>query len=55
MFTGIAQKVESRFFTMDIAKLKTGEWIIIELGDAQVAGLPPKYHFQEFYQRFEKQ
>lgn len=44
-----AQNVESNFFTMDIARKKTGELVIIELGDAQVAGLPEELNKEEFY------
>lgn len=36
----VAAKVQSRFFTMDIARRTNGEWLIVELGDGQVAGLP---------------
>ena len=43
-------KVKSRFFTMDIAKRKDGEWMIVELGDAQVAGLPDTADIPQFYQ-----
>jgi hypothetical protein len=32
LFKEIAKKIESNFFSMDIAKTKNGEWIIIELG-----------------------
>jgi hypothetical protein len=39
-FRDIAQKIQSRFFTMDIAKNGDGRWMIVELGDGQVAGLP---------------
>jgi hypothetical protein len=39
-FAAIARKVRSRFFTMDVAKTIDGRWIIVELGDAQVSGLP---------------
>ena len=39
-FKNIAKIIESNFFTMDIAKDKNGEYIIIELGDGQVAGIP---------------
>jgi hypothetical protein len=35
-----ASRVQSRFFTMDLARRTSGEWIIVELGDGQVAGLP---------------
>lgn len=39
-FENIAKNIESNFFTMDIAKDKNGNYIIIELGDGQVAGIP---------------
>lgn len=48
-FLDIAKSVESNFFTMDIAKKENGEWIILELGDAQVAGLPDNANKFEFY------
>ena len=40
VFVDIAQRVQSRFFTMDVARRANGEWMIVELGDGQVAGLP---------------
>jgi hypothetical protein len=49
-FLELARNVKSRFFTMDIAKRKDGEWMIIELGDGQVAGLPESVEAREFYQ-----
>jgi hypothetical protein len=49
-FSEVMQKVKSRFFTMDIAKRKDGEWMIIELGDAQVAGLPDSADIRKFYE-----
>ncbi len=48
-FIEIAQKIDSKFFTMDVAKKKNGEWIIMELGDGQVAGLPDNADRKEFY------
>jgi len=51
IFHKIAKKIESRFFTMDIAKLQTGEWIIMELGDGQVSGLPERLDVNVFYQK----
>ncbi len=50
-FLPIAELVESKFFSMDIAKLKNGELIIVELGDGQVAGLPDKTDRKDFYRR----
>jgi hypothetical protein len=39
-FSAAAARVQSRFFTMDLARRATGDWVIVELGDGQVAGLP---------------
>ncbi|HZV01153.1 MAG TPA: ATP-grasp domain-containing protein [Planctomycetota bacterium] len=39
-FREVARRVRSRFFSMDIARKTNGEWIVVELGDGQVAGLP---------------
>ncbi len=32
--------MRSRFFTMDVARRRDGGWMIVELGDGQVSGLP---------------
>jgi len=48
-FTGIAAGVRSRFFTMDVAKRKGGDWLVVELGDGQVAGMPEKADVEAFY------
>lgn len=48
-FQPIMGTILSRFFTMDIAKQKDGEWMIVELGDGQVAGLPPNTDVSTFY------
>jgi len=50
-FEEIAKKIESNFFSMDIARQKDGNFIIIELGDGQVAGLPEKLNKNEFYKQ----
>lgn len=50
-FQRIAENVESRFFTMDVAKRKDGSWMIVELGDGQVAGLAEHVKSSEFYSR----
>ena len=47
----IGKQVGSKFFTMDIAKTAEGEWIIMELGDGQVAGLPEQTDVEMFYQK----
>lgn len=49
-FSQLAKAVQSRFFTMDVAKRIDGDWMIIELGDGQVAGLPDNTDVMDFYQ-----
>jgi len=39
-FDGAASSIASPFFSMDVALTEAGDWIIVELGDGQVAGLP---------------
>ena len=48
-FVEIAGQVQSRFFTMDVAQRTDGEWMIVGLGDGQVAGLPERADLGEFY------
>ena len=49
LFAEIAQQVQSRFFTMDVARTLDGGWLIVELGDGQVAGLPETADTALFY------
>jgi ATP-grasp domain, R2K clade family 2 len=53
-FEHIAKTIDSNFFSMDIARMKNGELIIIELGDGQVAGLPDETNRKEFYKGLKK-
>ncbi|WP_338814493.1 ATP-grasp domain-containing protein [Bernardetia sp. Wsw4-3y2] len=53
-FTQIAQEIDSNFFTMDIAQKIDGEWIIMELGDGQVSGLPDNADKNDFYKNLKK-
>jgi hypothetical protein len=39
-FAETATSVHSRFFTMDVARRVDGDWMIVDLGDGQVSGLP---------------
>jgi hypothetical protein len=48
-FKTVASQVQSRFFTMDVAQTTDGNWIIVELGDGQVAGLPRDENATELY------
>ena len=49
-FQEAAGKIKSRFFSMDVAQKKDGEWLVIELGDGQVAGLPGQADKDLFFQ-----
>jgi hypothetical protein len=50
-FRPIAARIGSRFFTMDVAQRVDGAWIVIELGNGQVAGLPETADITAFYAR----
>lgn len=49
LFADITPRVQSRFFTMDVAQRPDGTWLIVELGDGQVAGLPDALLPETFY------
>ena len=49
-FSGVAVAVRSRFFTMDLARRRDGEWMIVEVGDGQVSGLPKESDADRFYE-----
>ena len=48
-FLRVGQKINSRFFTMDIAKRLDQNYIIVELGDGQVTALPERAEPLAFY------
>lgn len=39
-FAEAAARVPSRFVAMDVARRRDGRWMIVEIGDGQVSGLP---------------
>lgn len=49
VFEPVARRVRSSFFTMDVARRRDGSWIIIDLGDGQVAPLPDTADADQFY------
>ncbi len=53
-FLNVAKKIQSKFFTMDIAKVENGGWIIMELGDGQVSGLPNCADLKCFFSNIKK-
>lgn len=54
-FEALIPTIQSNFFTMDIAQMTTGEWIIVELGDGQVAGLADNVDKASFYQEWKNE
>lgn len=54
IFYDVIKNIDSNFFTMDIAKTKNGRWIIIELGDGQVAEFVDEEKIFNFYERLKK-
>lgn len=48
-FGAIIAAIPSRFFTLDLAQREDGAWMIVELGDAQVAGFPPGTNLDALY------
>ncbi|MEJ8304459.1 ATP-grasp domain-containing protein [Saccharibacillus sacchari] len=50
-FLPVIQTIESRFFTIDFAKTRSGPWIVLELGDGQTAGLPDDTDTDSFYRQ----
>ncbi|MEF2278586.1 ATP-grasp domain-containing protein [Deinococcus sp. YIM 134068] len=49
-FAALGQRVDSHFFTMDVAQREDGMWRVMELGDGQVAGLPERMNVSRFYE-----
>jgi ATP-grasp domain, R2K clade family 3 len=45
----IAARLTGRFLTLDVAQTFEGDWRLVEIGDAQVAGLPEQLNPNEFY------
>jgi len=48
----IIQKIDSNFYTIDIAELEDGRWAILETGDGQVSGLSQNQDQFIFYSVF---
>ena len=50
-FEKLARDIQSHFFSMDVAQTQSGRWIVIELGDGQVAGLSSPNDVEPFYEK----
>ncbi|QDG49553.1 hypothetical protein FIV42_02005 [Persicimonas caeni] len=48
-FGEVADRIDSRFFSMDVARTVDGEWLVVEVGDGQVSGLPERVDEDEFF------
>lgn len=48
-FAAVTDQVRSNFFTLDVAQRIDGTWLILDLGDAQVAPLPEMAPLDEIY------
>ncbi|MGV3773865.1 MAG: ATP-grasp domain-containing protein [Verrucomicrobiales bacterium] len=48
-WTDIANRFESKFISMDVARQEDGAWVIIEVGDGGVSGLPDSIDSKFFY------
>jgi len=46
---GCLPQLKSKFYTVDLAELTSGEWTVIETGDGQVSGLSPGQDVQGYY------
>lgn len=49
LFQHEMRRINSPFYTMDVAQRRDGSWIILELGDGQVSGLPEGCDPAQFY------
>lgn len=48
-FEALGRRVDSPFFTVDIAFLQAGGWIVVELNDGGISGLPEQLDERELY------
>ncbi len=48
-WTAVARKFASPFITIDVAREESGNWLIIESGDAGVSGLPVSIEAGQFF------
>ena len=50
IWDGIARRFASPFMSVDVARLETGGWTVIEVGDGGVSGLPLSIETGQFYE-----
>ena len=49
VFRSLGRRIDSSFFTADVATLDSGQWVVVEVGDGGVSTLPPLMDPREFY------
>lgn len=49
--TNLVSKIGNNFTTIDLAQSVDKQWFIVEVGDAQVSGLPESTNVHEFYKK----
>jgi hypothetical protein len=49
IFSALARRLRSRFFTLDVALRDDGMWRVVEVGDGQVSGIPKSADVNGFY------
>jgi hypothetical protein len=50
-FGSLGRKIDSPFFSADVARLESGAWTVIEIGDGGVTALPPLLDAVSFYEQ----
>lgn len=53
-FGSLGSRIDSPFFTVDVAMLESGEWTVVEVGDGGVSTLPPLMDPRDFYRALRK-
>ncbi|MFP2904770.1 ATP-grasp domain-containing protein [Pyxidicoccus sp. 3LFB2] len=48
-FEALGQRLDARFFTMDVAMLEDGGWAVVEVNDGGVSGLPASLDPRELF------
>ncbi|NMO14352.1 ATP-grasp domain-containing protein [Pyxidicoccus fallax] len=48
-FEPLARRIDSPFFTLDVAMLEDGGWAVVEVNDGGVSGLPPSLDPRELF------
>ncbi|WP_257457987.1 ATP-grasp domain-containing protein [Archangium lipolyticum] len=48
-FERLARKIDARFFTLDVAMLEDGRWVVVEVNDGGVSGLPASIDPRELF------